>query len=228
MTFLHIEHCPQYWTSGFAGKCKPHYALQRLRYKGGVAAAFICLIARPALVRRSSLTVMTATAVSTPIWDFVLNYYGRKGVSEALIGLQDDHGIDVNMLLFLAWMAAQGRCLAPDDVKFVSTTSHAWQRSVVVPIRAVRRLLKENVPLVPADAAAAFRKKVQTIELEGEQLQLNAMAALVERFKPTAAGSPEEAARRNIKTFETVAAKSFPPATVDTLARALAEVADGR
>ena len=180
------------------------------------------------MVCRSSLTIMTETAVSTPIWDFVLNYYGRKGVSEALIGLQDNHGIDVNMLLFLVWLAAQGKCLAADDVKFVSTTSHAWQRSVVVPIRTVRRLLKENAPLVPAEAAAAFRKKVQAIELEGEQLQLNAMAALVERLKPTPASSPEEAARRNIKTFEAVASKTFPPATVDGLARALVEAADGR
>jgi len=115
----------------------------------------------------SSLAVMTETAVSTPIWDFVLNYYGRKGVSEALIGLQDNQGIDVNMLLFLAWMAARGKCLAADDVKFVSTTSHAWQRSVVVPIRTVRRLLKENAPLVPAEAAAEFRSAPQHQNLRG-------------------------------------------------------------
>ena len=169
---------------------------------------------------------MSETAVSTPIWDFVLNYYGRKGVSDGLIGLQDNHGIDVNMLLFLMWMAAQGKCVATEDVKFVSTTSHAWQRAVVVPIRAVRRLLKENAPLVPAEAAAAFRKKVQAIELEGEQLQLNAMAALVGRLKPAQA-SPEEAARRNVKTFEAVAGKTFPPAAVDGLVRALVEVTDG-
>jgi uncharacterized protein (TIGR02444 family) len=169
---------------------------------------------------------MTETAVSTPIWDFVLNYYGRKGVSDALIGLQDNHAIDVNMLLFLMWMAAQSKSVAADDVKFVSTTSQAWQRAVVVPIRGVRRLLKENAPLVPAEAAAAFRKKVQAIELEGEQLQLNAMAALVGRLKPAQA-SPEEAARRNVKTFEAVAGKTFPPAAVDGLVRALVEVTDG-
>ena len=169
---------------------------------------------------------MTETAVSTPIWDFVLNYYGRKGVSDALIGLQDNHAVDVNMLLFLMWMAAQSKSVAADDVKFVSTTSQAWQRAVVVPIRGVRRLLKENPPLVPAEAAAAFRKKVQAIELEGEQLQLNAMAALVGRLK-SAQASPEEAARRNVKTFEAVAGKTFPPAAVDGLVRALVEVTDG-
>jgi uncharacterized protein (TIGR02444 family) len=170
---------------------------------------------------------MTDTIVSTPIWDFVLNYYGRKGVSDVLIGLQDQHGIDVNMLLFLMWMAAQRKCPGADDVKFVSTTSHAWQRTVVVPIRAVRRLLKESPPLVAAEAAAAFRKKVQAVELEGEQLQLEAMAALAARLKPSQAGSAEEAAGRNIKTFEGVAGKTFPTASVESLTRALVEVTNG-
>jgi uncharacterized protein (TIGR02444 family) len=163
-----------------------------------------------------------------PIWDFVLNYYGRKGVSEALIGLQDQHGIDVNMLLFLMWLAAQRKCLAADDVAQVSKVSQPWQHAVVVPIRGVRRLLKESAPLIAAEAAAAFRKKVQAIELEGEQLQLNAMADLAARFKPTSAPSEEEAARRNIATFAAVAGKTFPTASVDTLTQALLEAADGR
>jgi uncharacterized protein (TIGR02444 family) len=171
---------------------------------------------------------MTDTAMTTPIWDFVLNYYGRKGVSEALIGLQDSQGIDVNMLLFLMWMAAQKKSVAAGDVKLVSETSHPWQRSVVVPIRGVRRLLKDNAPLVAADAAAAFRKKVQAIELEGEQLQLNAMAALAAKLTPASAGSAEDAARQSIKAFEGATAKAFPSSAVDTLARALAEVADAR
>jgi uncharacterized protein (TIGR02444 family) len=171
---------------------------------------------------------MTDAAVSSPIWDFVLNYYGRKGVSETLIGLQDQHGIDVNMLLFLMWLAAQRKCMGTDDVAHVSKASHPWQHAVVVPVRGVRRLLKENAPLVAAEAAAAFRKKVQAIEIEGEQLQLNAMADLATRLKPTSAPSQEEAARRNVATFEAVAGKTFPAASVDRLTQALIEAADGR
>ena len=118
------------------------------------------------------------------------------------------------MLLFLMWMAAQSKSVAADDVKLVSDDVARLAARVVVPIRGVRRLLKENAPLVEAEAAAAFRKKVQAIELEGEQLQLNAMAALLGRLKPAQA-SPEEAARDNLKTFEAVAGKTFPPAAVD-------------
>ena len=85
-----------------------------------------------------------------PIWDFVLGYYRQPGVSEAAIGLQDTLGLDVNMVLFLMWLAAQKRSLSVADIKSVGEKSRPWQHSVVVPIRAIRRLLKENAPAVVA------------------------------------------------------------------------------
>jgi uncharacterized protein (TIGR02444 family) len=170
---------------------------------------------------------MSAAETTAPIWDFVLKFYGRQGVSEACIALQDTVGIDVNMVLFLMWMAGQGRSMAAADVKTVSEMSHGWQREVVVPIRGVRRLLKANAPLVDPDTAAAYRKKVQAIELEGEQLQLNAMAALSASFK-SASAPPEQAARANLQAFQQMAGKPFPQAAVDTFVRALTEVADGK
>ena len=169
---------------------------------------------------------MAIAETTTPIWDFVLKFYGRPGVSEACIGLQDGVGVDVNMVLFLMWMAGHGRAVAADDLKTVSERSRGWQHEVVVPIRGVRRLLKANAPLVDPDTAAAYRKKVQAVELEGEQLQLNAMAALAQSFKTTATPAAE-AARRNLQAFQQVAGKLFPQPAVDTFVRALTEVVDG-
>lgn len=161
-------------------------------------------------------------AQTTPaIWDFVLGYYRQQGVSEAAIALQDSAGVDVNMILFLMWMAAGKRMLGAADVKTVSETSRPWQHQVVVPIRGVRRLLKENAPLVEGEAAQAYRKKVQALELEGEQLQLNAMAALSAKLKPGTAASAGQAAAENIAAFAGVAGKPFPQTAVDTFVRAL-------
>jgi uncharacterized protein (TIGR02444 family) len=171
---------------------------------------------------------MSATETATPIWDFVLGYYRQQGVSDAAIALQDSIGIDVNMVLFLMWMAAQNKTLAAPDVKTVSDTSHAWQRSVVVPIRAIRRLLKSDAPLVDNDSAQAYRKKVQALELEGEQLQLNAMASMAGALKAATAASPGQAARENLAALQSAIAKQFPPATVDTFVRALEGAVHGR
>src|ERR1700757_3579295 len=85
-----------------------------------------------------------------------------------------------------------------------------WRRNGVVPIRAVRRLLKENAPLVSPDTAAAFRKKVQAVELEGEQAQLNAMAAMSATLTARRASSSETAVLQSLEAFQHVIGKNFP------------------
>jgi uncharacterized protein (TIGR02444 family) len=171
---------------------------------------------------------MTMDAAARPIWDFVLEYYRQQGVSEAAIGLQDSAGIDVNMILFLMWLSGQGKTLAEVDMRKLGQVSHGWQRSVVVPIRNIRRLLKENAPFVEQEAALAYRKKVQALEIEGEQLQLNAMADAAKTASLNMAASTEKAARDNLAMFAKVTGKPFPADAVEAFVRALAGVLNGK
>ena len=168
-----------------------------------------------------------AAETTPPIWDFVLAFYRQEGVSEAAIALQDSVGIDVNMVLFLMWMASQKRALDAAAVKSVSEKSHPWQRHVVVPIREIRRMLKTDAPLVETETALAYRKKVQALELEGEQLQLTAMAAMAQTLPGTTAASPDAAARANLQAFAEAMAVKVPQASVDTFVRALQGAAHG-
>lgn len=170
---------------------------------------------------------MTNNAAAQPIWDFVLGYYRQQGVSEAAIALQDAAGIDVNMILFLMWLSGQGKTLAEADLRKLSETSHSWQRQVVVPIRNIRRLLKENAPFVEQETALAYRKKVQALELEGEQLELNGMADASRTAALNTAASTEKAARDNLATFAKVAGKTFPADAVEAFVNALAGALDG-
>ena len=162
---------------------------------------------------------------SPPIWDFVLNYYKQDGVSPAAIAMQDTLGIDVNMILFLMWLAGSKRTLSEAEIRRVGETSRPWQHQVVVPIRAIRRLLKENAPLVEQQTALDYRKKISALEIEGEQLQLNAMGALVKDLKPGNAGSTGDAARTNLAGFAAIVGKPFPPGAVETFVRACEQAA---
>ena len=54
---------------------------------------------------------------SSPFWTFSLGYYRGAGVSEACLELQDKCGVDVNVVLFLLWLASQKRRLGADQVK---------------------------------------------------------------------------------------------------------------
>ena len=64
-----------------------------------------------------SITEPAAASQPSPFWTFSLGYYRGAGVSEACLELQDNCGVDVNVVLFLLWMASQKRMLAADQVK---------------------------------------------------------------------------------------------------------------
>ena len=113
----------------------------------------------------------TATSADTPFWRFSLKFYRQGGVSEACIDLQDGYGVDVNLLLFLLWLASDGRQLSAADVKTLDDNVRSWRTLTIVPIRDVRRKLKGVATLVEPGTQEAFRNKVKAVELEAEQLQ---------------------------------------------------------
>ena len=53
----------------------------------------------------------TSSSNETPFWRFSLHFYRQPGVSDACIALQDGCGVDVNLLLFLLWLADEGQLL---------------------------------------------------------------------------------------------------------------------
>ena len=40
------------------------------------------------------------------LWDFSVRTYRKDGVADACLSLQNDHGADVNMLLYCCWVGA--------------------------------------------------------------------------------------------------------------------------
>jgi uncharacterized protein (TIGR02444 family) len=164
----------------------------------------------------------TASAPQTnPFWTFSLGYYRGAGVSEACLELQDECGVDVNVVLFLLWQATQKRSFAAVQVKALTEKVGPWQIDVIGPIRGLRRMLKGNAPLLDKGSAELFRTKIKAIELEAERLQQEAMHAMAAGMKSEAAPSTEAAARASIAAYEDVAGSPFTPAAVDTLIAAL-------
>src|SRR4051794_17227123 len=154
----------------------------------------------------------------SPFWRFSLLFYRQPGVADACIALQEQSGIDVNLLMYLLWQARQCRSFSPDEVAWLESKIGPWRESAVVPLRAVRRALKEPPSLLPAATAEAFRTKVKAVELEAERLQQQAMYEL-ETSVPsgTDVASPAEAARANVAAYETMLAVPFSKPTVEAL-----------
>jgi uncharacterized protein (TIGR02444 family) len=163
-----------------------------------------------------------SSAQGSPFWRFSLLFYRQPNVANACIALQEESGVDVNLLLFLLWQATRKRALAPADVVELEGRIGAWRDMTVVPLRTLRRALKSPPPLVAAATAELFRTKVKAVELEAERLQQEAMYELA---GPTPWGqeapSLASAARGNIAAYEAMSGKAFAKSAIETLLAAL-------
>lgn len=111
------------------------------------------------------------------LWDFSLAVYGRPGVKTACLGLQA-HGLDVNVALWIAYVAAHRRDPGP-ALGEAARISALWAHRVVMPLRTARDRLKPAPGFVDADGAARLRGEILKVELEAERLEQEALDPLM-------------------------------------------------
>jgi uncharacterized protein (TIGR02444 family) len=112
-----------------------------------------------------------APAPPNSLWDFSLAVYAAPSVAEACLRAQDQHGLDVNLILWAAWVGASGHRLTGGELAAAAGATDAWRREVVQPLRSVRRRLKNSPYPVPDAAAQALRDQVKAAELDAERQQ---------------------------------------------------------
>jgi uncharacterized protein (TIGR02444 family) len=167
------------------------------------------------------MTTDKATAAS-PFWRFSLDLYADQAVGGACIALQDEAGVDVNVLLYVLWAASRGRRLAESEVREIVAAVEDWRTGVVVPLRTARRRLRTTPAAVDADGVARLRQLVKKVELEAERLQQEALYRLRDMDKlGRADASSEAAAVANVKAYAGVLGREFETEYVDTLIAAL-------
>jgi uncharacterized protein (TIGR02444 family) len=159
---------------------------------------------------------------ASPFWRFSLRFYRQPDVAAACIALQEEAGVDVNLLLFLLWHATHDHELLPAEVAALEARVGPWRDAAVVPLRAVRRALRSPPALVPEATAEAFRTKIKGVELEAERLQQEAMYELVHAsLLGHKASSSQDAARTSVAAYETICRAPFPKPAIEALLAAL-------
>jgi uncharacterized protein (TIGR02444 family) len=111
------------------------------------------------------------------LWRFSLAVYGQTEVAKECLALQDAHGIDVNVLLFCAWLGTQFVDLKPEDIEAASRAVVAWQDEVVRPLRAVRQRAKT------LSGNEKFRASVKDAEIKAEQIEQAMLFAFSQQLK---------------------------------------------
>ncbi|MGZ6254305.1 MAG: TIGR02444 family protein, partial [Candidatus Binataceae bacterium] len=115
--------------------------------------------------------------------------------------LQRELDVDVNMLLFCAWLgAAHGSVLSAERIGFFADIVRSWHEDVVKPLRLARDTLKGRADFAETDIGA-LRGRVLSVELDAEQIEQALLFQAALQNMPEAAPHTAAAVRANVLTY---------------------------
>ena len=159
---------------------------------------------------------MTTAIDHDAAWNVITTWYEQRGVTDACLALQDEHGIDIVALLACAWNASTFGEV--DAGLYDLLVEDGWQAGVVQPLRALRR------SLAPTNGGSgAVRSAVAAAELEAEREQLRRHLGLIERRRSIEPAHRSESAV--VQQLSAIARRTGGPAPSDQLGAALAALA---
>jgi uncharacterized protein (TIGR02444 family) len=136
------------------------------------------------------------------LWRFSLRVYRKPGVADACVGLQDRHGLDVNLLLYAAYASVTGRgAIDTQGLRAADLAIEGWRLLIIQPLRQMRRYLKGIA------AAAPTRQRILAAELMAER---EAQQRLAELLGPTGRRSPEQRRADLTASLEAIARGARP------------------
>jgi uncharacterized protein (TIGR02444 family) len=134
-----------------------------------------------------------------PLWDFSLRVYGRPGVEQACLALQDGAGADVNVLLLCCWLGGAGRSADRVLLRRAIARVAAWRRDVLQPLRGARRATK-RIAGVPEEERDAVRKGIGRVELQCEKVEQLVLERCAGAARPTKR-APRRTAEANLERY---------------------------
>lgn len=145
-------------------------------------------------------------------WDFSLRLYAGKGVADTCVSLQDKYSVDVNILLFLMWLAAGDRSLSVDEIAAIDRHIRSWRETVVVPLRAVRRSISKSGENT---SSVELRNRVKKAELHAERIQQDELFSLFDSHKTQ--NFHPHLAKQALNSYASYLDSEFPEAEIEDL-----------
>ena len=147
-------------------------------------------------------------------WRFSLKVYDQKGVADECLALQDRHGVNVNLLLFCAWIGTQAIILDRNGIEAATKIVVRWDAMVVRPLRIARQEMKADPDM------AAVRARVKALEIAAEQIE-QAMLFAHARSTTSARAQHGDAIAHNVNQYVAVATNAaFSEAAAPCLIKA--------
>ena len=137
-------------------------------------------------------------------WRFSLRVYSHDEVANECLSLQEALGLDVNILLFCAWLGTRGVVLRREFIEAACQLTARWRDNIVSPLRRVRRQLKADGNRFPS-----LRERVKALELESEQIEQAMLFAYAQDLPDSASMRPADAIAQNVSEYIAMKAGSM-------------------
>ena len=126
------------------------------------------------------------------LWHFALSFYGRQDVSSACLVLQNELGVDVDILLFAIFAGVErGVALDMQELAAIDGLVRGWRSEIVQVLRQIRKRLKP-APF-SSSATEGLRNRIKADEIKAEQIELAMLVDWLERQPPRRADPPVDA-----------------------------------
>ncbi|PWQ98902.1 TIGR02444 family protein [Leucothrix arctica] len=148
------------------------------------------------------------------LWQFSLTLYAAPEVQQACLDLQDNHGADVNLVLFLLYQGSLGRQLAQETIQTIVQETCSFRERVIQPIRALRKSLKSKKYSLEHGEDSLYQQML-SLELSAEKLaqtHLQCINFTADNDQPTA-----QAAEKNLYAYAKLLNIQKPNTAIKTL-----------
>ena len=137
------------------------------------------------------------------LWEFSLKLYAEPGVAASCLSLQNQHGFDVNLVLFCIWYGFRHGELTDDLLKTALEASNSWRETVVQPLRRLRTRLKRALTesaYSSSSEISALKERIEIAELDAERIQQQELEKLIVPSikRDTSYVRGERSSRRNL------------------------------
>lgn len=143
-----------------------------------------------------------STFPDNPFWKFSLRIYSKDGVASACLSLQERHGLDINILLYLCWLGAhEKRGLDEPSVRQIVNTVGPWHDGQVRGLRQLRIDLKANKLGAPEGLGESLRDQIKSSELYAERIEQMMLHQLGSRLTGQLLDDPHTAVEQNMRGY---------------------------
>ncbi|MGH1470427.1 MAG: TIGR02444 family protein [Cellvibrionaceae bacterium] len=116
--------------------------------------------------------------LENPLWEFALALYSKPLVEETAIVLQNEYGVNVNILIWMCWLEKEGCRIDEDTIEGAERVIQSLHKDFVLPLRALRKnpQLRDH-----SEITSTLKDAIQQAELVAEQVVMSAIYAFSQR-----------------------------------------------